>query len=90
MISPFAQEVKNFFISLQDDICTAIEKTDGKAKFIQDNWMREGGGGGRTRVIQEGNIIDKGGVNWSGVEGELPSNIQNALGLESKYFFAVL
>lgn len=88
MISPFAQEVKNFFTSLQDDICTAIENTDGKAKFIQDNWIREGGGGGRTRVIQEGNIIDKGGVNWSGVEGELPINIQKALGLESKYFFA--
>ena len=88
MISPFAEEVKSFFMNLQDNICSAIENTDGKAKFIQDNWEREGGGGGRTRVLQDGNIIDKGGVNWSGVEGELPENIQKALGLESKYFFA--
>tara|TARA_B110000211_G_scaffold225260_1_gene277223 strand:- start:1198 stop:2124 length:927 start_codon:yes stop_codon:yes gene_type:complete len=88
MISPFAEEVKSFFMNLQDDICAAIENTDGKAKFIQDNWEREGGGGGRTRVLEDGDIIDKGGVNWSGVEGELPDNIQKALGLESKYFFA--
>ncbi len=88
MISPFAQEVKNFFTNLQDNICAAIENTDGKAKFIQDNWTRKGGGGGRTRVIQDGSVIDKGGVNWSGVEGELPDNIQKALGLDSKYFFA--
>ena len=88
MISPFAQEVKSFFIDLQDNICAAIENSDGKAKFIQDNWTRKGGGGGRTRVIQDGSVIDKGGVNWSGVEGELPDNIQRALGLESKYFFA--
>ena len=75
-------------IDLQDSICSAIENSDGKAKFIQDNWTRKGGGGGRTRVIQDGSVIDKGGVNWSGVEGELPDNIQRALGLESKYFFA--
>lgn len=75
-------------MNLQDDICAAIEKTDGKAKFLQDNWEREGGGGGRTRVLQDGAIIDKGGVNWSGVHGELPDNIQKALGLNSKYFFA--
>lgn len=75
-------------MNLQDDICAAIEKTDGKATFLQDNWEREGGGGGRTRVLQDGAIIDKGGVNWSGVHGELPINIQKALGLNSKYFFA--
>jgi|TARA_B110000261_G_C13042223_1_gene340774 coproporphyrinogen III oxidase len=88
MISPFAEEIKKFFMNLQDSICAAIEATDGKAKFVQDNWSRDGGGGGRTRVIQDGAIIDKGGVNWSGVEGELPDNIQKALGLESNFFFA--
>ncbi len=88
MISPFAEEVKSFFMSLQNDICAAVESTDGKAKFHEDAWSREGGGGGRTRVLQDGEIIDKGGVNWSGVHGELPDNIQKALGLESKFFFA--
>ena len=88
MISPFAEQVESFFKNLQDDICFAIEKTDGKSKFKEDAWRREGGGGGRTRVLQDGSIIDKGGVNWSGVYGELPQNIQKALQLESKFFYA--
>ena len=88
MISLFAEQVESFFKNLQDDICFAIEKTDGKSKFKEDAWSREGGGGGRTRVLQDGSIIDKGGVNWSGVYGELPKNIQKALQLESKFFYA--
>ena len=88
MISPFAEEVQSFFKNLQDNICAAIQSTDGKAIFQEDAWNRDGGGGGRTRVLQDGAIIDKGGVNWSGVHGELPDNIQNALGLDSKFFFA--
>lgn len=88
MISPFAQEVKSFFMNLQDEICAAIEKTDGKAKFQEDAWERDGGGGGRTRVLEGGEIIDKGGVNWSAVYGELPEKIQQGLKLESKFFFA--
>jgi coproporphyrinogen III oxidase len=88
MISPFAEQVQSFFKNLQDDICLSIESTDGKAKFIEDAWNRDGGGGGRTRVLQDGRIIDKGGVNWSGVHGELPLAIQKALQLESKFFFA--
>lgn len=88
MISSFAQEVEAFFKNLQDDICTAIETADGVAFFQEDAWEREGGGGGRTRVLQSGGVIDKGGVNWSGVYGELPDNIQKALGLQSKFFYA--
>ena len=52
MISPFAEEVKSFFMSLQNDICAAVESTDGKAKFQEDAWSREGGGGGRTRITR--------------------------------------
>ncbi|MBL56344.1 MAG: oxygen-dependent coproporphyrinogen oxidase [Flavobacteriales bacterium] len=88
MNSPFAEEVKHFFMNLQDDICTAIQQKDGMAKFHEDAWAREGGGGGRTRVLQDGAIIDKGGVNWSAVYGELPKNIQKALNLSSDFFFA--
>lgn len=63
--------IKSYFLNLQDSICHAIEAIDGKT-FIQDDWTRELGGGGRTRVIQ-GNIIEQGGVNFSHVYGnELP------------------
>ncbi len=63
--------VKTYLLNLQDTICQAIEAIDGKT-FLQDDWTREQGGGGRTRVIQ-GNIIEQGGVNFSHVYGsELP------------------
>jgi coproporphyrinogen III oxidase len=74
--------------TLQDRICQAIQSTDGKGKFIEDSWERPGGGGGRSRVIENGGIIEKGGVNFSAVHGELPSNVQKALGVSEKDFFA--
>lgn len=73
--------------SLQDDICQQLEKADGKGKFQQDNWSRPGGGGGRTRIIQ-GALIEKGGVNFSAVEGNLPEKISQALNLPASQFFA--
>lgn len=73
---------------LQQSICEAIEKEDGKATFQLDQWQRPGGGGGDTRVIENGNVIEKGGVNFSAVYGELPSKISGALGLEANNFFA--
>jgi coproporphyrinogen III oxidase len=84
----FKFEVRDFFMSLQDDICTQLEKADKGAKFQEDNWVRKEGGGGRTRIIEEGKILEKGGVNFSEVEGELPENIQKALSIDSTYFFA--
>ncbi len=56
---------------LQNKICFALENTDGKAKFIEDEWKREEGGGGKTRVIANGNVFEKGGVNTSVVFGEV-------------------
>lgn len=81
-------EITEWFKELQDSICNALEEADGKATFHQDLWERPGGGGGRTRIIQEGNVIEKGGVNFSAVEGQLPSNIQQALGVEGDQFYA--
>jgi len=69
---PTKVEITNWFKSLQDFICTALEQTDNKGKFEEDNWIREEGGGGRTRIIQNGNIIEKGGVNFSAVHGDVP------------------
>src|SRR4051812_40709050 len=50
---------------LQNRICVALEQADGKAKFIEDEWQRPEGGGGKTRVISNGNVFEKGGVNTS-------------------------
>ncbi|MES2773546.1 MAG: oxygen-dependent coproporphyrinogen oxidase [Bacteroidota bacterium] len=58
-------------LALQDHICKAIEEEDGKAVFIEENWIRPEGGGGRTRVISNGDFIEKGGVNTSTVYGEV-------------------
>ncbi|MFN4234060.1 MAG: oxygen-dependent coproporphyrinogen oxidase [Bacteroidia bacterium] len=77
-----------FFIKLQNEICYSLEQVDGKAKFHEDIWEREGGGGGRTRVMQNGNVIEKGGVNFSAVYGKLPENIKKALQVNEEDFFA--
>ncbi len=74
--------VKRFLLDLQDRICAALEQQDGKARFSEDNWERdeaEGAlqllGGGRTRVITNGAVIEKGGVNFSHVRGQtLPAS----------------
>jgi coproporphyrinogen III oxidase len=62
----------DFFSSLQDKICRSLETMDDQAAFREDLWQREGGGGGRTRVLENGNVFEKAGVNFSAVQGELP------------------
>lgn len=62
--------VKNYLLSLQDAICHALEIEDAKEKFVEETWDRPLGGGGRTRVIANGAIIEKGGVNFSHVYGQ--------------------
>jgi coproporphyrinogen III oxidase len=73
---------------IQDEICQALEAVDGKAEFQEEIWNRDGGGGGRTRVIQHGNILEKGGVNFSAVHGKLPELIKKSFGVEEDEFFA--
>ena len=73
---------------LQDTITTKLEELDGVAKFQQDFWEREEGGGGRTRVIENGTVFEKGGVNISKVHGPLPKSMQNYFGVEDVDFFA--
>lgn len=63
------QAVKDYLLNLQDRICAALVDVDG-SEFFEDTWEREGGGGGRTRVLENGNIIEKGGVNFSHVYGD--------------------
>ena len=73
---------------LQDEICQALEEVDGDAKFISDQWQREGGGGGDTRVIAGGRIFEKGGVNTSVVHGKLPDSMKKKFGVNSDDFYA--
>ncbi|WP_214070615.1 oxygen-dependent coproporphyrinogen oxidase [Mucilaginibacter sp. dw_454] len=74
--------------AIQDEICRALEAVDSKGKFEEELWQRDGGGGGRTRVIQNGNVFEKGGVNFSAVDGELPEVMKKALKVDSDDFFA--
>ncbi len=69
---PTKEQISEWFMSLQDSICNALEQEDGKGKFKEDNWVRAEGGGGRTRIIQDGNVIEKGGVLYSAVHGPIP------------------
>lgn len=82
------EEIENWFKSLQNNICNELSVLDGKTNFQEDKWEREGGGGGRTRVITYGDLIAKGGVNFSAVHGSLPDKIQHGLGLNPSNFYA--
>ncbi len=64
--------IANWLMQLQDSICSALEKADGKSKFLEEKWERAEGGGGRTRVMKDGAVIEKGGVNFSAVHGKTP------------------
>lgn len=77
------EEIRDWFIGLQERICTQLEAADGKGKFISDQWQRSGGGGGITRVIAEGNIIEKGGVNFSAVWGQTPEPVLKSMKLDT-------
>ena len=73
---------------LQNNICTALEKADGKAVFHEDKWERPQGGGGKTRVIANGNIFEKGGVNTSVVFGEVTDVMRRQLNINGDKWFA--
>lgn len=81
--------ISDWFKDLQDRICAGLESADGKGLFKEDQWSREEGGGGRTRIIQNGNVIEKGGVNFSAVFGKAPEFLIRQLNApEDAQFFA--
>jgi coproporphyrinogen III oxidase len=68
---------QEFFRRLQTEITNAIEILDGSGeKFFQESWERPGGGGGRTRILAEGDVFEKAGVNFSAVHGEAPDSMK--------------
>ncbi len=81
--------ISEFFKNLQAKICTSLEQLDEKGIFIEDPWKRSGGGGGKTRIIKNANVIEKGAVNFSEVHGHLPKVVSQAFQVEEGHeFFA--
>ena len=66
----YLERVKAYLQQLQDTICTDLVAADGGANFVEDSWVRELGGGGCSRVLKNGAVIEQGGVNYSHVFGE--------------------
>ncbi|SDB62545.1 coproporphyrinogen oxidase [Flavobacteriaceae bacterium MAR_2010_188] len=78
----------NYILELQNKITLKLEAVDGKAKFKEDVWVREEGGGGRSRIIENGAVFEKGGVNISAVHGALPLSMQTYFNVKDADFFA--
>lgn len=84
---PDKEQIADRFRQLQRDICAALEMADSKGKFLEDNWLRPEGGGGRSCVIT-GDVLEKGGVMFSAVHGPLPEITAKAMQLAPTEFFA--
>ncbi|MBC7451495.1 MAG: oxygen-dependent coproporphyrinogen oxidase, partial [Cytophagales bacterium] len=82
------EAIEKKFKEIQDHICIKLEQADGKGMFQTDEWTRSEGGGGRSRIMNNGHSIEKGGVNFSAVYGEMPDVVLNALKLSKADFYA--
>lgn len=81
-------EIAHTFRSIQDEICAQLTAFDGDGRFIEDAWERDGGGGGRSRVLRNGRVIEKGGVNFSEVHGVCSDSLKQQLTNDSDRFYA--
>lgn len=88
MTDPTRKEIAEAFKKIQEGICRNLEQLDGKSTFSSDVWTREEGGGGNSRILQHGNLIEKGGVNFSEVSGPLPEPLKKEFGDSTTQFFA--
>ena len=79
---------RNYIAELQSQICSALEECDGEARFLADAWQRPEGGGGVSKVLSNGRVFEKAGVNISAVEGILPPAMQEAFKVAAGEFFA--
>ncbi len=84
----FKEEWIQFIHALQDKICRALEQADRKATFMEDVWERNEGGGGKTRVISNGHVFEKGGVNTSVVFGKVTDSMRRQLQMNGDRWFA--
>ncbi|MGB5297773.1 MAG: oxygen-dependent coproporphyrinogen oxidase [Thiogranum sp.] len=75
MTTPNVAAVSDYLLDLQNRICQALENLDAEKSFIEATWKREEGGGGRSRVLEEGAVFEKAGINFSHVHGrQLPAS----------------
>ena len=81
-------EISTQFKKLQDQICIGLQRVDTDSKFSEDLWDRPGGGGGRSRNLSNGNVIQKGGVNFPEVTGKTPEVVLKSLDLPTSDFYA--
>ncbi|MGG9972348.1 oxygen-dependent coproporphyrinogen oxidase [Ferruginibacter sp. SUN002] len=88
MTNSFKDKWIEYIHDLQNKICDGLSNEDGKAKFIEDLWERPEGGGGKTRVITNGNVFEKGGVNTSVVSGDVTDTMRKQLGIDGDKWFA--
>ena len=84
----FRDKVKTAFQEAQARICGALEMEDGKRKFGSEHWEHQTGGGGITRSIVHGDVLEKGGVNFSAVEGSIPEFMKVHVNAKATRFFA--
>src|SRR5438094_9356400 len=93
MVEPanWQERTESYFKNLQDRVSRAIEELDGN-RFREDLWTREGGGGGRTRILEEGGVFEKAGVNFSSVHGNVPEEFASKipLGTGTSFFPAAM
>lgn len=87
MTTPLRNRAVSYLLDLQDRIVAGLEELDGQ-RFQEDSWEREGGGGGRSRVIMEGNVFEKAGVNYSDVHGEMSEEFSRQVPGEGRHFTA--
>ncbi|WP_426492080.1 oxygen-dependent coproporphyrinogen oxidase [Hymenobacter sp. 102] len=84
----FRDTVEHWMRQFQDWLCQQLETTDGPGRFREDAWQHHSGGGGRTRVLTDGAVIEKGGVNFSGVEGRMTEQAARVLLMPDPNYFA--
>ena len=82
------EQFYQYICTLQDEITQKLETLEPTVRFREDLWERPEGGGGRTRVIEQGKVFEKGGVNISAVHGELPESMQAYFGVKDAQFYA--
>ncbi len=86
--APLKDRVQKFFEELQDKLITSLETIDRKERFREDRWQHHEGGGGKSRILQEGDIFEKAGVNTSAVTGTLSEPLAERLNVKPQKFFA--
>src|SRR6185437_1702621 len=85
---PLRVRACSYFRDLQDRIVVALEQLDGQARFREDAWEREGDGGGRSRVLADGAVFEKAGVNFSDVHGQMSEDFSRQVPGEGRDFTA--